>query len=241
MQIYEVGGSVRDEVMGLQNKDYDFTVVIPELIGRPADVGFLAMLDYLHAEGFSVFLQTPTCLTIRSKFPKGHKHAGMVADFVLARKEEYELGNRHPIVTVGTLEDDIMRRDFTVNALAKDSDGTIIDMVGGIRDIRNKLLRTPLPAMQAFTDDPLRALRAVRFAITKGFNLDSDIWDAFCNTTLVELTKATVSAERIREELQKAFKHDTIGTLTMLYDIPTMLVNYWLSAGGMWLKPTFKK
>lgn len=242
MHIYEVGGSVRDELLGIPNKDHDFTVVIPELVGEPADLGYFAMREYLVEWGYQIFLETPTCLTIRSKFPTWHQNAGMVADFVLARKETYELGNRHPHVVVGSLEDDLMRRDFTVNALAKSENGTvIIDVCNGLHDLNNRVLRTPLPAMQTFTDDPLRALRAVRFAITKGFSLHDDVYAAFFNSELVELTQKTVSAERIREELQKAFKHSTMETFIMLNDIPTRLVECWLTAGNMWLKPTFER
>ena len=97
--------------------------------------------------------------------PEGYKYQG-VADFVMARKEVGYIPNtRTPIVEPGNLYDDLSRRDFTVNALAKDPDtGEIIDYFGGLEDIKKKLLRTPLPP---FDDDPLRILRGIRFSITK--------------------------------------------------------------------------
>lgn len=139
----------------------------------------MELWEHLIAEKFEIFLVTPDCYTIRARFPEGYKYQG-VADFVMARKEVgYIPGTRTPIVEPGNLYDDLLRRDFTVNALAKDPDtGEIIDYFGGLKDIKEKLLRTPLPPIITFDDDPLRILRGIRFSITKRLRVSEDMWQA---------------------------------------------------------------
>jgi tRNA nucleotidyltransferase/poly(A) polymerase len=191
--------------------------------------------QYLRDEKFEIFLITADCFTIRAKFPKDHKYSG-VADFVMARKEVgYIPGTRTPIVKPGTLYDDLERRDFTLNALAKDEDGTIIDYFNGRLDLERKVLITPKSCKETFNDDPLRILRAIRFSITKGFSLK--FLDYYINNYDYENKMGVVSTERIREELLKCFKHDTLKTLEMLYYFPT-LKNYIFENKLLWLKPT---
>lgn len=124
-KFYEVGGKIRDEFLGLTNKDVDYVAVPTEGLfkyGYTAEQMFTVLLDHLHSEKFEVFLVTEDCYTIRAKFPEGYKYQG-VADFVMARKEVgYIPGTRTPIVVPGNLYDDLSRRDFTVNAMAKDPD-----------------------------------------------------------------------------------------------------------------------
>jgi poly(A) polymerase len=145
---YEVGGKVRDEILGLQSKDVDYTVVPSDSLLEQytgAEEMFDILVTYLRESKFEIFLITPDCFTIRAMFPKDHKYSG-VADFVMSRKEVgYVPGTRTPIVKPGTLYDDLERRDFTLNALAKDEDGNIIDYFNGIEDLKNGILRTPLP------------------------------------------------------------------------------------------------
>ncbi len=123
-KFYEVGGKIRDELLGLSNKDVDYVAVpCQEALNQGLDACemFTILCDYLQKEGFEIFLITRGCFTIRAKFPNGYKYQG-VADFVMARKEVgYISGTRTPIVEPGTLYDDLARRDFTVNALAKRS------------------------------------------------------------------------------------------------------------------------
>jgi tRNA nucleotidyltransferase/poly(A) polymerase len=196
---------------------------------------FVVLETFLLNEKFEIFLSTPDCFTVRAKFPKDHKYQG-VADFVMARKEiGYMEGTRTPIVVPGTLKDDLERRDFTVNAMAKGDDGKIIDLFDGMNDLKRMVLITPLPPEQTFNDDPLRVLRAVRFAITKGFSLK--FLDYYINNYDYENKMSVVSTDRIREELYKCFKHDTMGTLDMLNDYPT-LKRYIFENKLMWLKPT---
>ncbi len=236
--MFEVGGKVRDEILGLQSKDVDYVAVPSDGLlekYKTAHEMFVVLETFLLSEKFEIFLSTPDCFTIRAKFPKGHKYQG-VADFVMARKEiGYVEGTRTPIVVPGTLRDDLERRDFTVNAMAKDDDGNIIDLFDGMIDLGRMVLVTPLPTQKTFDDDPLRILRAIRFAITKGFSLKT--LDYYINNYDYENKMGVVSSERIREELYKCFKHDTMGTLDTLNDYPT-LKRYIFKNKLMWLKPT---
>lgn len=240
-KFYEVGGKVRDEILGLQSKDVDYVAVPNDnLLERykTAHEMFVVLETYLTNEKFEIFLSTPDCFTVRAKFPKDHKYQG-VADFVMARKEiGYVEGTRTPIVVPGSLYDDLERRDFTLNALAKDDDGNIIDYFNGRKDLEDGVLRTPLETEVTFNDDPLRVLRAIRFAITKGFSLK--YLDYYINNYNYEKKMGVVSSERIREELYKCFKHDTMDTLDTLNDYPT-LKRYIFENKLMWLKPTMEQ
>ena len=202
-KIFKVGGSVRDKIMGLDSKDIDFTFVLDDEIDTSVEAGFESMTQYLEENGYTIFLSTPECFTIRAKFPIGHAFDGMVADFVLARKEVgYIEGTRRPKLELGTLYDDLIRRDFTVNAIAEDIDGTLIDPFNGIDAIKNKILSTPHSCQKSFDDDPLRILRAIRFSITKGFEIPMDMSTIIFWYNYNE-KMSVVSTERIREELYK--------------------------------------
>jgi tRNA nucleotidyltransferase/poly(A) polymerase len=236
--MFEVGGKIRDEILGLQSKDVDYVAVPSDGLlekYKTAHEMFVVLETFLLSEKFEIFLSTPDCFTIRAKFPKDHKYQG-VADFVMARKEiGYVEGTRTPIVIPGTLRDDLERRDFTVNAMAKGEDGEIIDLFDGMKDLKKMVLSTPLPTKQTFDDDPLRIIRAIRFAITKGFSLKHINY--YINNYDYETKMKVVSTDRIREELHKCFKHDTMGMLDILNDYPT-LKRYVFENKLMWLKPT---
>ena len=237
-KFFKVGGCVRDELMGLKSKDIDYTVVAddPFFQNFPTDGVFIMLEAWLETSGYKIWLSTPDCFTIRAKFPDNHKMAGITADFVLARKEKgYIPGTRQPIVEVGTLYDDLLRRDFTVNAIAQDEQGNYIDLFNGKRDILKKILRTPLPIEQTFNEDPLRILRAIRFQITKGFIPTDELFNAILEYDYSKMK--VVSEERIREELTKCFKFDTKETLTILYNI-SKLKDYIFNETKLWLKPT---
>jgi tRNA nucleotidyltransferase/poly(A) polymerase len=241
-QIFKVGGCVRDKLLGVESKDIDFTFVLDDL-DQTVEEGFRSMTNWLTREEFSIFLSTPDCFTIRAKFPKGHKNEGLVADFVMARKEiGYIDGTRQPILVLGTLEDDLIRRDFTLNAMAEDDEGNIIDLFGGREDLEKKILRTPLPADQTMMDDPLRFLRALRFAVTKGFLINYDIVSAMTQPEILEKLEKVVSAERIREEVFKMMKHDTVASLDLFREVETTLPGFTklVFSRGLWLKPTFE-
>jgi len=242
-KFYEVGGCVRDEILGLKSKDIDYVAVPSD--GLLIDVSsahdmFDILETHLKEEGFEIFLSTPDCFTVRAKFPKGYKYQG-VADFVMARKEiGYIPDTRQPIIVPGTLYDDLQRRDFTLNALAKDDNGEIIDYFDGMWALENKMLLTPLDAKVTMMDDPLRLLRAFRFSITKGFTISPRIWETCLMDGIVEKLDKVVSQERIRDEVFKMMKHDTLKTLELFERIrfvnPNILTI--MFGKGIWLKPT---
>ena len=239
--LFKVGGCVRDKILGVHSKDIDFTFVLDD-INQTVEQGFEQMTIWLESEGFKIFLSTPDCFTIRAKFPEGHKHEGLVADFVMARKEiGYIQGTRKPILELGKLEDDLIRRDFTLNALAEDEEGRIIDLFDGQKDLRDGILRTPLDPEITMMDDPLRILRALRFSVTKGFGISFKIWDAMAQPEILEKLKTTVSVERMREEIFKMMKHNTPLSLRLLHTVEESYIPGFLDlvfSKGMWLKPT---
>lgn len=243
MKIFLVGGAVRDELLGIKSKDLDYVVVLDDL-DVSVEEGFSIMEQHLKDEGFTIWLSTPDMFTIRAKFPPGHKFQGD-ADFVLARKEVgYIEGTRRPILKIGTLFDDLQRRDFTVNAIAKDEDGNLIDPFGGIDDIKTRWLITPIDAEITFSEDSLRLLRAIRFNITKGFRLDKSIYYAMSNRKILNNLRQTVSQDRIRDELFKMFKHDTLRTIEFLTYLDKNHCVGLLDIcfrNGLWLEPTTKK
>lgn len=242
-QIFEVGGCVRDEIIGVHTNDIDFTFVL-ENTDQTVDEGWDEMLSHLKTEGFKIFLETKDCFTVRAKFPKGHVNEGLVADFVMARKEVgYIDGTRQPILELGTLEDDLTRRDFTLNALAKDLEGNIIDLFDGQTHLSQKVLITPLEPVKTFMDDPLRMIRALRFSITKGFDIHPTVWNAIFTPGLIEKLSEVVSQERIQGEVMKMMKHDTVKTLRLLSVIDkkdSRLIEI-MFKDKMWLMPTTKQ
>ena len=243
LNIFEVGGCVRDEILGVSTNDIDFTFVIEDT-NQTVDEGWDQMLSNLKEAGSKIFLETKECFTVRAKFPKNHINEGLVADFVMARKEVgYIDGTRKPILELGTLLDDLVRRDFTINALAKDMDGNIIDPFGGVKHLKEGILITPLDSRKTMMDDPLRILRALRFSITKGFEVSEDIMEAMKQPNILEKLKTTVSQERIREELTKMMKFDTIKTMKLLVNIDNEFIHGFLNIifeKDMWLNPTTK-
>lgn len=199
------------------------------------------MYDIIDKKG-KIYLSTPEAFTIRYK----DNVTGEAKDVVLARKETYPNPNsRMPEVRIGTLFDDLQRRDFCCNAIAEDEDGNLIDPFNGQKDIQDKILRCPIDAQTSFNDDPLRMLRALRFSITKGFGIPRDITDVINeDTDLWSKFSKVVSQERIREEVCKMMKHDSIGTIRLLSsfdDKSSLPILEKIFAEGMWLKPTTEK
>jgi poly(A) polymerase len=250
-KLYKVGGCVRDALLGLKSKDIDFTFEFsPEYIKTFKEdlpsAFYTTMNDILSNEGFEIFLEVPEAFTTRARFPGGHKYEKLTADFVLARKETYpNPETRMPVVEIGTLYDDLKRRDFTVNAIAEDEDGNLIDPFDGQGALKYKLLRCPVDAETSFNNDPLRMLRALRFSITKKLFMSQDIlkvirtdvgmWDKFSKV---------VSQERIREEIFKMMKHNTVDSMGMLVELDrTSGINVLkrIFENAMWLKPTTEK
>lgn len=241
-QIFKVGGCIRDKFLGIDSKDIDFTFVCEE--SQTVEQGWSEMRSWMLERGFEIFLETQDCFTIRAKFPKDHQFSGLVADFVMARKEVgYVEGTRRPILELGTLEDDLLRRDFTLNALAEDIDGNIIDLFGGIEDLKMGILRTPMDANITMMDDPLRILRALRFTVTKDFFMSDDIWEAMKQPNILKKLEQTVSSQRIREEIDKMMRFNTTRSFRLLMDVDEIIPGFLelIFKDGMWMKPTFEK
>ena len=129
----------------------------------------------------------------------------------------------------------VFKNNF-IYAIAEDIDGTLIDPFNGIDAIKNKILSTPHSCQKSFDDDPLRILRAIRFSITKGFEIPMDMSTIIFWYNYNE-KMSVVSTERIREELYKCLKHDTLLTLNILAQYPT-LRDYIFTKTKLWLKPT---
>jgi tRNA nucleotidyltransferase/poly(A) polymerase len=241
MELYEVGGCVRDEIMGVKSKDIDYSVVLHdfdiEFGKRWSLTPFQIMKDLLELQGYDIKVEKPEYLTIRAIFPKGHKYRGG-ADFVLARKEaDYSDGRRPDAVIPGTLQDDLARRDFTMNAIAKAADGTLIDPFGGVDDINDKIIRAVGSAEDRIMEDALRGMRALRFAVTKGFSLHYDVVAVLSSKEFVEAL-SLVSIERVQDELEKMFNADTIHSLFLIDNFN--LTDTLFSNTGLRLMPTMK-
>jgi putative nucleotidyltransferase with HDIG domain len=201
---YVIGGFVRDLYLGRPSKDIDVVV-----IGN--GIAFAEKVAAKLKVKVSVFKNFGTAML--------HYH-GFEIEFVGARKESYRAESRKPIVENGTLEDDQKRRDFTINALAialhPKEHGQLIDPFGGIADMENKLIRTPLDPVETFSDDPLRIMRAIRFATQLDFKIDPVAIEAIkTNTERIKI----VSQERITDELNKIIlaKKPSIG-FELLFD-----------------------
>jgi poly(A) polymerase len=190
LETYVIGGYVRDIYLRRASKDIDIVTV-----GSGIEL----------AEAVARALGRSARLSVFKNFGTAQVKSGdLEMEFVGARKESYRRDSRKPIVEDGTLEDDQNRRDFTINALAlclnKERYGELIDPFDGLRDMEYQTIRTPLDPDITFSDDPLRMMRAIRFASQLGFYIDPDTFDAIVrNRERIHI----ISEERITDELNK--------------------------------------
>ncbi len=188
-EIWVVGGYVRDHLLGLtRHPDLDVVVV-----GVPAGVVSARFAQVAGAPPPASFPRFGTAQVTWD---------GRQLEFVGARRESYRAHSRKPDVEAATLEEDLARRDFTVNALYCDLDGGVRDPFHGLADLDARMLRTPVDPEVTFRDDPLRMLRGVRFAATLGFDLAPDALGAM-ETLADRLRPPVVSAERVADEFWK--------------------------------------
>jgi putative nucleotidyltransferase with HDIG domain len=185
---YVIGGFVRDLLLNRPSKDIDIVI-----IGN--GIAFAESVAQKLKVKLSVFKNFGTAML---------RYKDIEVEFVGARKESYRVHSRKPIVENGTLDDDQKRRDFTINALAialhPEQFGELLDPFGGVKDLEQKLIRTPLDPIETFSDDPLRMLRAIRFASQLNFMIDPIAIEAIKqNAERI----AIISQERITEELNK--------------------------------------
>jgi poly(A) polymerase len=190
LEAYLVGGFVRDKLLQRTCKDLDFVCVGDGIAW---------------ANKVAEKLKPQPSVSIFRTFGTAQiKTEGFELEFVGARKESYASHSRKPDVETGTIEDDQRRRDFTINALAiavnKNNFGTLVDPFAGVEDLNIKIIRTPLQPAQTFSDDPLRMMRAIRFASQLDFSIHPETWLGIIETA--ERIKI-VSKERIADELNK--------------------------------------
>ena len=202
---YVVGGYVRDLFLHRTSKDIDFVTV-----GSGISL----------AERLASSLGGKTSLAVYRNFGTAQvKHGDLELEFVGARRESYHRESRNPIVEDGTLDDDQRRRDFTINAMAisvnADSFGELVDPFGGIDDLGRKIIRTPLDPDITFSDDPLRMMRAIRFATQLQFDIFPETFEAIKrNAYRIEI----ISKERIYDELTKIMKSSRPSTGIILLE-----------------------
>ena len=189
VEIYLIGGFVRDVFLQRDSKDIDIVV-----IGKGIDFA-RKVASELKPSKFSFFENFGTAQVL---------YGDLVLEFVGARKESYERNSRKPFVEEGTLQDDQDRRDLTINAMSiglnKENFGKLLDPFNGLDDLEHQIIRTPLDPDTTFSDDPLRMMRAIRFATQLGFRIDHATYEG------IERNReriGIISQERITDELNK--------------------------------------
>lgn len=191
VEVYVIGGYVRDFILERSSKK-DIDIVA---IGSGIDLALKVSELIPYHPKVQVFKNYGTAML---------RHDDMDIEFVGARKESYRQESRNPIVEDGTLQDDQNRRDFTINAMAfslnADNFGDLVDPFGGMKDLENKMIRTPLDPDITYSDDPLRMMRAIRFATQLQFEIEEKSLKAISkNAERIHI----ISGERIVEELNK--------------------------------------
>lgn len=198
VEAYVIGGWVRDCILERDHPEKDIDIVV---IGSGIEIARKIARRLDPALKVSVFKNFGTAMFRWKEYD---------LEFVGARKESYDRGSRKPVVETGTLEDDQKRRDFTINALAlslgKENYGEFLDPFSGLEDLKNRIIRTPLEPDKTFSDDPLRMMRAIRFATQLKFRIEERTFASIkSNAERIRI----VSGERIITELNKIMMTDT--------------------------------
>lgn len=195
LETYVVGGYVRDLILKRPSKDIDFVC-----LGSGIDLAKRVAATYGSHVPVSIFKNFGTAMI---------KLEDWEVEFVGARKESYRSDSRKPCVEAGTLQEDQQRRDLTINALAiavnPENFGELIDPFDGMRDMKRKIIRTPTDPNITFSDDPLRMMRAVRFAAQLNYDIEPDTFDGITSNVH---RLSIISGERIIDELNKIIETD---------------------------------
>jgi putative nucleotidyltransferase with HDIG domain len=220
-KVFLAGGAVRDEIMGKSAKDLDFVVLGNLNAGIDFSMWLSNKLGNYKEESNPVIY--PRFGTSKLSLTKNNSNLPSIElEFVAPRKESYTEGSRKPEVSDGKLIDDVLRRDLTINSLLKNvSTGEVLDLTGkGIDDIKNGIIRTTSDPTIIFKDDPLRMLRAIRFAVKYDFELNTDVLKNIRkNASLID----TISKERISDELNKILLSPNPSKGIRLLKITTLL------------------
>ena len=226
IRIFEVGGSIRNELLGKSAKDRDFTVIAPD---------YDTMRQYLLDKGATFYQERPQYVSIRAKLsPLGS------VDFTLARKESFYTDARHPdkITPALTIEEDLSRRDFRMNAIAREiGTSVLIDPFGGQLDITNKCIQSVGNAIDRFKEDRLRIFRSIRFACQLDFTISQEVSNAIDEfKSIVDFEPVT--KEMMQIELCKSFSSNWKLAISILQLHPFL----WdvIENKGIWLKPTLE-
>ena len=209
VEAYVVGGFVRDHFLGKSVQDIDIVIVGDGIAFAKQAAALFGKKNIVTYEKFGTAMLFLDPLKL---------------EFVGSRKESYARDSRNPVVEIGSLHDDLSRRDFTINALAASLNsatwGLVLDPFHGHMDLEAKIIRTPLDPMKTFDDDPLRVMRAIRFASQLGFSLEKSTRDAIPGMA----DRVTiVSQERVTDEFMKilASPKPSVG-LQLMFDTDIM-------------------
>ena len=200
-EIYVIGGYVRDFILGKQSTDIDIMV-----LGDATEFAHIAAKKF-KTELNAVYKNFGTALLMVTDNGVEYK-----IEFASARKESYNRNSRKPEVVDANLEEDISRRDFTINTLAvslnKKNYGELIDLYNGVEDIRNGIIKTPLDPLKTFDDDPLRIMRAIRFASRLNFKIEEKTYQAIDSMKDRLKENEVVSTERVTDEFLQILMTD---------------------------------
>lgn len=223
-KFYKVGGCVRNKLLNIPIEDIDYCVEAES---------YEHMRNAILEKGIKIIYEMEKFFIIKGKYKD------QMVDFVLCRQDSKYYNNRYPEnVQKADLANDLSRRDFTINAIAEDENNNLIDPFGGINDIEHKIIRCVISS-ERLKEDALRILRAIRFYITlEGFELDAEIEKLLYESETINLLD-NISNEKIRQELDKCFKHDTFKSICTFNKFPLLNKKLFQNM-NLWLKPVFK-
>lgn len=195
VKVFAIGGYIRDKIIGRESKDIDIVC-----LGDGIELAERVASRFIPRPSVNVYSRFGTAMI---------KHKELEIEFVGARKESYRSDSRKPVVVAGSLEDDQLRRDFTINAISislnEENFGEILDPFEGMQDIERKIIRTPANPERTFSDDPLRMMRAIRFANQLGYIIEASTYQGILQS---KSRIKIVSKERITAELEKILQCD---------------------------------